>query len=131
MRWELIATDRPRWRTLIDQSVSRISEKRVHQTRDRKARRIAAAAAVPGCSILLQYLQQALQVSHWLAVGHTAVHMRGRKTNEPLERHRLVDDDCEPSSSSSYGNVNYGNKEEAADLDGFLHVKEVCSLLTL
>jgi Reverse transcriptase (RNA-dependent DNA polymerase)/Endonuclease/Exonuclease/phosphatase family len=46
-RWELVASDRVGWRALIKKSVSKISQKRAQQTRDRKERRIAAATAVP------------------------------------------------------------------------------------
>jgi hypothetical protein len=46
-RWEQIATDRPGWRTLVKQTVTRITQKRAQQTHDRKMRRIAASASVP------------------------------------------------------------------------------------
>jgi len=74
-RWELIATDRPRWRTLINQSVSRISEKRVQQTRDRKARRIAAAA-VFFCNICSKPCR-----SRFGLLSHCRSH--ARKKNKP------------------------------------------------
>jgi len=77
-RWELIATDRPRWRTLIDQSVTRISEKRAQQTRDRKARRIAAAAvpAAVFCNICSKPCR-----SRFGLLSHCSSH--ARKKNKP------------------------------------------------
>jgi transcription termination factor 2 len=44
-RWESVATDRIGWRSLVNQTVATIRQKRVQQKTDRKARQAAAAAA--------------------------------------------------------------------------------------
>jgi len=77
-RWELIATDRTGWRNLVNDTVCKITQKRAQQTHDRKARRLAAAAAVPAAVYICVTCSRPCK-SRFGLLSHSKSHLRKRK----------------------------------------------------
>ena len=83
-RWEQTATDRSGWRRHVNQTVVKITQKRVQRTHERKARRIAAASVAPTLSFVCSTCNKPCRSAFGLQ-SHSRVHT-GKKPKLPLVR---------------------------------------------